>query len=445
MTSANLPFEFLASLFSLSRAHVTSQLDTVAPCHLSPNCHNTTTLREQALHPMVSSYNPTCYLPQSWASYLPNAVACPPPSYTTQIYNYAISPFSSTYTALRTTMDAIIGLPMLSFLLIPTMGSYSTSLNLLFFYLTWSTLVLSHPPLRVEIVATLAVKILFYIGPSLVFLAFDAIAPSAAEGFKALGDSGLPLKRASRKQTMTTLRIFGWAIFNTLLGVAIQTSVELLFTKVLLWRSALRVTTALPLPWGILKDLGKGYLLREILAYVCHRYILHDWRHTVSLSRLHRDWYHDIQAPFPLSASYDHPAAYLVRSFLPTYLPALILRFHLLTYIFYLTLTSIEETFAYSGYSSLPTNFILGGMARRTDNHVLCGGEGNFGPWGLCDWVMGTSVGADLIDDVVNEAESHDIDGKVERAKGRVKRGVSQKIEGGKGAVKRRTRKKSDD
>jgi sterol desaturase/sphingolipid hydroxylase (fatty acid hydroxylase superfamily) len=290
-------------------------------------------------------------------------------------------------------------------------------------------------------VATLAIKIFFYILPSLFFTAFDALIPSAAEGFKALGDSALPLRNASRKQAITTLRMLSWAIFNTLLGVVIQAAVELLFTKVLLWRSALRVTTTPPLPWGILKDLAKGYLLREILAYIFHRYVLHDWRHTVSVSRLHRDWYHNITTPFPLSATYDHPAAYLLRSFLPTYLPALFLRFHLLTYIFYLILTSIEETFAYSGYSSMPTNFILGGMARRTDNHVLCGGEGNFGPWGLCDWILGTSVGADLIDDVVNEADRHDVDGKVERVKGRVRKSAAEKG----GAVKRRTRRRGED
>ncbi|OCT50204.1 Sterol desaturase family [Cladophialophora carrionii] len=341
--------------------------------------------------------------------------------------------------------DAIIGLPMLSFLLIPTMSSYSTSLNLLFFYLTWSTLVLSHPPLKVEIIASLAVRLLFYVFPSLFFLAFDAFVPSAAENFKALGDSALPLKNASRKRTIALLRMVGWSIFNTLLGLTIQAGVEIVFTRVLLWRSALRVTTTLPLPWGIIKDLAKGYLLREIIAYTLHRCVLHNWNHTVSLSRSHRDWYHAIDAPFPLSATYDHPLAYLVRSFLPMYLPALILRFHLLTYIFYLTLTSLEETFAYSGYSTMPTNFILGGMARRTDNHVLCDGEGNFGPWGLCDWIMGTSVGADLVDDVVAEADKHDVPGKVEKAKGRVRKGVSQEANGMKGAMKRRTRRRADD
>ena len=126
-----------------------------------------------------------------------------------------------------------------------------------------------------------------------------------------------------------------------------------------------------------------------------------------------------------MSATYDHPAAYFVRTFLPMYLPAVLFRFHLLTYMVYTAFISIEETFAYSGYSTVPTNFILGGIARRTENHVLCGGEGNFGPWGLVDWLTGTSIGGDVMDDAVAEAEKHDvserIDGAMQKAKKRGK------------------------
>ena len=114
-----------------------------------------------------------------------------------------------------------------------------------------------------------------------------------------------------------------------------------------------------------------------------------------------------------MTAFYDHPLAYLTRGFFPTYLPALLFRFHLLTYVLYLSLVSLEETFAYSGYSTLPTNFVLGGIARRTDNHVLCGGEGNYGPLGITDWICGTSVGGDMTEDAVAESERRDAVGKV--------------------------------
>lgn len=345
-------------------------------------------------------------------------------------------------------IDALASIPFLSFLLIPTMTSYSTSLNLLFFYLTWSTLVLSHPPLRVEFVGTLAIRVLFYLLPSTFFLVFDALIPSAAESFKALGPAGLPFKNASRKRALRLLRVLGWSLFNVVFGVVLQCSIEVFLTTILGVRSALRVSTSLPMPLGILKDLVRGYVLRETLTYVLHRYVLHESSFLVADA--HDDWYHSLIAPFPLAATYDHPAAYLIRSFIPTYLPALLFRFHLLTYLVYLMIASIEETFAYSGYSTVPTNFILGGIARRTDNHVLCGGRGNFGGWGLIDWLMGTTVGADLIDDVEAEADKHDIPEKIEKAKKKAGDGVRKRgnriLNGNKDSgEERRRRRRSDD
>jgi hypothetical protein len=105
----------------------------------------------------------------------------------------------------------------------------------------------------------------------------------------------------------------------------------------------------------------------------------------------------------------------------------MLFRFHMLTYLLYLSIISIEETFAFSGYSVMPTSFFLGGIARRTDEHLLSGAEGNFGPWGILDWMCGTTVGNDedgmassVMDDAQNELsalnQDHDIDEKIRRA-----------------------------
>lgn len=104
-------------------------------------------------------------------------------------------------------------------------------------------------------------------------------------------------------------------------------------------------------------------------------------------------------------AHYDHPLTYLVHIFLPTFLPAMLFRFHLLTYLLYLVVVSVEETFSYSGYNMLPSALILGGIARRQEKHLMGGGVGNYGCFGLADFIMGTSLGEDLIDDVIDEAE----------------------------------------
>ena len=156
-------------------------------------------------------------------------------------------------------MDAVLSLPVLSFLVIPTFSSYTTSLNLVFFYLTWSTLILTHGALTVETVGTLAVRLLFCVLPSLAFLLFDAALPGLARAVKEHGHAALPLRTSPK-----WWRVAAVSVANVLLAVAVQAAVEVVFTHVLHVRSALKVTTAIPLPWGIFTDLLRGLLLREV-------------------------------------------------------------------------------------------------------------------------------------------------------------------------------------
>ncbi|CAI7660907.1 unnamed protein product [Penicillium glandicola] len=288
-------------------------------------------------------------------------------------------------------MEALLSIPMLSVFLVPVLSSYSTSLNLLFFYMTWSTLVLSHSRLRVELFGTIAVRVLFYALPSIIFFLFDVLTPSAAVLIKAQGATGLPGGRRRRRIHAKEFKIAGWALFNLFLGIAVQGVLETLLVRTLGKRSALKVSLKLPMPFEICKDLTMAMLGREFLTYVLHRYALHS-KMSPLLAKWHRNWYHSLPAPFPLTAHYDHPIPYLVTKFIPTYGPAIIFRFHMLTYLLYLLFISVEETFAYSGYTVMPTNFFLGGIARRTDMHVLMGARGNFGPWGIMDWIFGTVV-----------------------------------------------------
>jgi hypothetical protein len=388
----------------------------------------------------------------SLTAYLPSFLSpAPPPSLLSQLYTSVVSnPITYITGAATTTMSTLLPLPFLSLLMFPLFTSYSTTLNVLFFYLMWSTLVLSHPPLRLEIFGTLLIRIVFYLVPSTTFLLFDTTFPKAAISLKAQEETGLPSPVLGEKPLFKKLsikmrpkekwyKVYGWSLLNLLLSVALQGGIDYLFTKVLRMRSALKVTTTLPMPWGIAKDLVRGFLLREILTYVLHRYVLHS--QSSPLSSYHKTWSHSpsLPAPYSLSAHYDHPLAYLIRSFLPTYLPALLFRFHLLSYLLYLILVSLEETFAYSGYSTVPTNFILGGIARRTDTHFLCKGEGNYAPFGIMDWAMGTSVGDDILEDVEREADKHDVNGKVNDAvDGVKKKGRELRARGGRKSVRRR-------
>ncbi|OJD19078.1 hypothetical protein AJ78_00951 [Emergomyces pasteurianus Ep9510] len=287
-------------------------------------------------------------------------------------------------------LDVLLSIPMISYLLIPAMSSYPTSLNLIFFYITWITLVLSSPPLRVEIVGTVAVRFLLYLVPSMLFFLFDMLFPSAAVVIKAQGATGLPAAKWGKRSGKRALKVAAWTVFNLSMGVVLQAAVEVALTKMLRAKSAIRVVTRLPLPWDVLKDLALGFMGREVLQYVIHRYTLHS--PTAYVARCHDEWYHSLRAPYPLTAHYDHPLAYLLFRFVPAFVPAATLRFHLLTYLIFLALISLEETFSHSGYSIMPTNFFIGGMARRADLHLLGKGCGNYGPWGIVDWICGTTV-----------------------------------------------------
>jgi len=78
---------------------------------------------------------------------------------------------------------------------------------------------------------------------------------------------------------------------------------------------------------------------------------------------------------------------------------------------------------------------MLRGMARRTDAHMMSVGKGNYAPVGVLDWCHGTTVGADVMDDVMDEMEKHDVqeragramDGIGTRLKGRTRRGRGKK------------------
>jgi sterol desaturase/sphingolipid hydroxylase (fatty acid hydroxylase superfamily) len=95
---------------------------------------------------------------------------------------------------------------------------------------------------------------------------------------------------------------------------------------------------------------------------------------------------------FALKAHYGHPLDYFLLQFLPLYLPAYLLKVHLLTFFLTLSIVSLESALIYSGYDIFWG--LLGGTVRRMDRHYCAGGEKmDFGIWGILDWVTGTAGG----------------------------------------------------
>lgn len=318
-------------------------------------------------------------------------------------------------------MDILLSLPLVSVFFGGGLTSWSTSLNLLFFYMTWSTLVLSHDPLHIELLGTLAIRLALFLLPSLLFLLFDTLLPSLAESIKHGGARALP-----PRQPRALAGTFLLALGNTLLAAAAEAAAGRALTP-LLGRVPFRAGTSLPLPWAIFKQLGLLYLGREVLTYHVHRYLLHSDAHSHArapgwsrwpargwVARQHARFAHARPAaPYSLALAADHPVPFLLHRFAPVYLAALAVRPHLLVYFLFVGLVTLEETLSMSGYTVVP-GIIMGGITRRNAAHYGAGhrgaGSGNYGAWGVLDWGCGSGLGGRGIgDDVQGEAEKHQV------------------------------------
>ncbi|KAK4194219.1 hypothetical protein QBC40DRAFT_291168 [Triangularia verruculosa] len=321
-------------------------------------------------------------------------------------------------------MDILLSLPIASYFFSTSVTSWSTSLNLLFFYMTWSTLVLTHSPIQIELIGATAIRVAFWLVPSLLFLVFDNLVPSVAETIKYNGASALP-----PRDFKSLSRLLALALVNLSLETVAEACLSLGLS--VLWKQPVfRTSTTLPLPWQMIKQLGLLFTLREIFTYYTHRYWLHGTPPPAPpsaiskrikipkppkpryLPSLHKSYCHKYRSPpFSLQVKVDHPLPFLLHRFLPTYLPALILRnnLHLLTFFVFLSLTTIEETLSHSSYTIIP-GIIMGGIAKRTCLHYTGRKQGNYGTWGVLDWVHGTGLGKrDVWDDVRDEASRHQL------------------------------------
>ncbi|KAH6855945.1 hypothetical protein B0I37DRAFT_424725 [Chaetomium sp. MPI-CAGE-AT-0009] len=362
-------------------------------------------------------------------------------------------------------MDILLSLPVVSYFFSTSLTSWSTSLNLLFFYMTWSTLVLTHSPLQIEILGITALRVTFWLIPSLLFLAFDTLLPSLAENIKFNGASAL-LPRDAKSLS----KLAGLALLNFALETAAEAGISLGLAT-LLKTPVFRTTTTLPLPWQMTKHIALLLTGREILTYYTHRYLLHgqptpalpltltkSHHHkpkpprtkpapalTHPLTALHTRHAHARAAPpFSLALKTDHPLPYLLHRFLPLYLPALALalldhqHLHLLTFLVFAALATLEETLTLSGYAAVP-GIVAGGMARRAAVHYRGAGGGggggggrvgNFGGWGVLDWVHGTSLGGDVMADLRDEADKHRVQERGVRKAEEVGDAVRDGVEG---------------
>ncbi|KAL3961279.1 hypothetical protein ACCO45_002802 [Purpureocillium lilacinum] len=250
-------------------------------------------------------------------------------------------------------MDLLISLPLLSYFLSPHVASWSTSINIIFFYMTWTTLIITHPPVNVHIAGILVIRVIFWLVPSVLTLAFDSALPSLAASLKHGGWASLP-PRNSR----FIAQQFAIAVAN----LVISTAFEGLAAKAYLGffgRTDIKTSTTLPMPMTVFTHLVILYVAREVIVYYTHRYVLHQQSYGGTnmsivfewLAGPHRNWAHCL------------------------------------------------GTVTMSGYIAIP-GFLMNGIAQRMAVHYASGGGANFGACGVLDWINETGGGAHILEEI---------------------------------------------
>ncbi|KZZ97701.1 Sterol desaturase family [Moelleriella libera RCEF 2490] len=317
-------------------------------------------------------------------------------------------------------IDVLLSIPILSYIFFPTTGaSVSTSVNLVFFYMTWSSLVFSHHPLEIHLSGIVVLRVIFWLIPSLVFLLFDVGVPSLAVGFKHGGRSALP-GRDFRKLGKT----LGLAIANVFMMLVVEGAISMVYTSVFK-KHIFKMSTTLPMPWIVFKHCSFIFTSREVLQYYIHRHVLHG---NTKVAKQHMAYAHSRSgAPYSVCLYADHIVPLMLHRFVPVFLPSVLIRTHMLTYFFVLIIVSIEETLSMSGYTFIP-GIVMSGITQRTAIHYAGKGSSNYGPLGIMDWGHGTSRGRDVLEDLKKEADKHNVEEKsakkVDQASSAMKNGV---------------------
>lgn len=180
--------------------------------------------------------------------------------------------------AIISSLIAPIALPLGSFLAIPMLSSWSTSLNLIFLSVAWTTIAASYSPLQLELFAPFVIRTSLYILPSLFFLIFDIGVPSLATEFKSQGQWGIPAKQNGGARKVR--KVVAWSVFNVLMTVLLQAAIEFLVTDVLKMKSLLLVKGSkwslnhLPNPWTMFKHAVVGIVSRNVrLIKMCAHFV----------------------------------------------------------------------------------------------------------------------------------------------------------------------------
>lgn len=238
---------------------------------------------------------------------------------------------------------------------------------------TWAQTVSTYNPILLEFWGTLLIQLIFFWGPSAVYLSLDTLFPSFSERHK--------IQPAPKQPTRSELiDCLGVVVKNQIISTGLH--ILLLFVSTLTGKQSFRFDATLPSAFEVVRDILFSLALREVLFYYSHR-ILHHPRLYPKIHKIH----HRFTAPVALAAQYAHPIEQIVANILPITIPPQLLNSHILTFWLFMAYELLETTTVHSGY-----DFFLNAAKKHDLHHekFLI----YFGALGVLDWFHGTDGSA---------------------------------------------------
>ncbi|KAF3927664.1 hypothetical protein ABW21_db0202312 [Orbilia brochopaga] len=234
---------------------------------------------------------------------------------------------------------------------------------------TWSGIINSYSPATIEFVGTFILQLIFFWGPSAIYLSLDALFPRFSERHK--------IQPAPKQPTRAEIiHCLGLVVKNQIISTALHA--VMIYVSTITGKSSFRVDASIPPLHEVVRDFIFSLAVREILFYYSHR-ILHHPRLYPKIHKVH----HKFTAPVALAAQYAHPIEQIVANILPITIPPQLLHSHILTFWLFMAYELVETTTVHSGYD------FFHNAAKKHDLHhekFLI----YFGALGVLDWLHGT-------------------------------------------------------